>query len=314
LAEKVAVIGSGPAGLTAAIYLSRASLPPVCFEGFIEGGVAGGQLMTTTEVENFPGFPEGIQGPELMTRMRSQAEKFGTKFISEDIIELDLKTYPFVIQGSSAVVEAQSVVVATGATAKKLNLPSEQRLWNRGISACAVCDGGLPAFRNQRLVVAGGGDTAMEEAMYLTHFASEVCLVHRRDSFRASKAMQEKVFENSKIRIIWDTVLEDAAGEDRLEAVLMKNVKTGEISTLEAKGLFYAIGHKPNTSFLKDQIDMDEDGYILTKPGTARTNIEGVFAAGDVQDKHYRQAITAAGSGCMAALECERWLCGKGVK
>jgi thioredoxin reductase (NADPH) len=313
LAEKVVVIGSGPAGITASIYLSRASIPPLCFEGFIEGGVAGGQLMITTEVENFPGFPEGIEGPELMARMRSQAERFGTRFLSEDVYEIDLHSYPFVVKGSSSVAEAYSLVVATGATAKKLDLPSEKRLWNRGISACAVCDGGLPVFRNQKLVVAGGGDTAMEEALYLTHFASEVFLVHRRDAFRASKAMQEKVFANAKIRIVWDSILEDALGENSLEGVVIKNVKTGEISRLSAKGLFYAIGHKPNASFLTGKIAMDDEGYIITRPGSAATSVEGVFACGDVQDKHYRQAVTAAGSGCMAGLECERWLCSKGV-
>lgn len=313
MAEKVAVIGSGPAGLTAAIYLSRASLSPVCFEGFIEGGVAGGQLMTTTEIENFPGFPDGIDGPELMTRMRSQAQKFGTKFIPEDITGLDLSVRPFVVKGSGATVEAHSVIIATGATARRLELPSEPRLWNRGISACAVCDGGLPAFRNQKLVVVGGGDTAMEEAMYLTRFASEVFLVHRRDAFRASKAMQERVLANPKIKVLWDSVVQDAEGERSLEGVAVKNVRTGDVSKLEAKGLFYAIGHRPNTVFLKGKLELDEEGYIVAEPGSSKTSVEGVFAAGDVQDKHFRQAITAAGSGCMAALECERWLCAKGV-
>jgi len=313
LTEKVVVIGSGPAGLTAAIYLSRASLAPVCFEGFIEGGVAGGQLMTTTEVENFPGFPDGIQGPELMARMKEQAARFGTRFIPEDISGIDLDVYPFVVRGNVETVEARSVIVATGATAKKLGLPSEAKLWNRGISACAVCDGGLPAFRNQRLVVVGGGDTAMEEAMYLTHFASEVALVHRRDAFRASKAMQERVLQNPKIKVEWDSVLVDALGEKALEGVVLKNVRTGGTKTIEAKGLFYAIGHQPNTGFLAGKVTLDEEGYIAAEPGTARTSMEGVFAAGDVRDRHYRQAITAAGSGCMAALECERWLGSKGV-
>lgn len=313
MAEKTVIIGSGPAGLTAAIYLSRASLTPVCFEGFIEGGVAGGQLMTTTDIENFPGFPEGIGGPELMSRMRDQAQRFGTRLIAEDITGIDLSASPFEVRGSSTAVYAHSIVIATGATAKRLNLPSEPKLWNRGISACAVCDGGLPVFRNQKLVVVGGGDTAMEEAMYLTHFASEVILVHRRSAFRASKAMQERVISNPKIRVVWNSVIEDAEGERSLEGVIVRNVVTGEKTRLEAKGLFYAIGHQPNTGFLKGQMELNDEGYIVTGPGSSRTSIEGVFAAGDVQDKHFRQAVTAAGSGCMAALECERWLCEKGV-
>ncbi len=313
MAEKTVIIGSGPAGLTAAIYLSRASLAPVCFEGFIEGGVAGGQLMTTTDIENFPGFPEGIGGPELMSRMRDQAQRFGTRLIAEDIAGIDLSASTFEVRGSSTTVHAHSIVIATGATAKRLNLPSEPKLWNRGISACAVCDGGLPVFRNQKLVVVGGGDTAMEEAMYLTHFASEVVLVHRRSAFRASKAMQDRVINNPKIRVVWNSVIEDAEGEKSLEGVIVRNVATGEKTRLEAKGLFYAIGHQPNTGFLKGQMELDDEGYVVTGPGSSRTSIEGVFAAGDVQDKHFRQAVTAAGSGCVAALECERWLCEKGV-
>ncbi len=313
MTEKTVIIGSGPAGLTSAIYLSRASLAPVCFEGFIDGGVAGGQLMTTTEIENFPGFPEGIDGPELMSRMRKQAEKFGTRLISEDITGIDLSVRPFVIRGSATSVEAHSVVIATGATAKKLGLPSEPKLWNRGISACAVCDGGLPVFRNQKLVVVGGGDTAMEEAMYLTHFASEVFLVHRRDAFRASKAMQERVLQSPKIRVVWNSVLEDAEGDSSLQGVIVRNVATGERTRLEARGLFYAIGHQPNTGFLKGLVEMDDEGYVVTAPGSTRTSVDGLFAAGDVQDRHFRQAVTAAGSGCMAALECERWLCEKGL-
>lgn len=311
--EKTVIIGSGPAGLTSAIYLSRASLAPVCFEGFIDGGVAGGQLMTTTEIENFPGFPDGIEGPELMSRMRKQAEKFGTRLISEDITWIDLSVRPFVVRGSAASVEAHSIVIATGATAKRLGLPSEPKLWNRGISACAVCDGGLPVFRNQKLVVVGGGDTAMEEAMYLTHFASEVFLVHRRDSFRASKAMQERVLQNPKIRVVWNSVIEDAEGDSSLHGVIVRNVATGEKNRLEARGLFYAIGHRPNTGFLRGLVDLDDEGYVVTAPDSTRASVDGVFAAGDVQDRHFRQAVTAAGSGCMAALECERWLCEKGV-
>ncbi|MFB3851662.1 MAG: thioredoxin-disulfide reductase [Acidobacteriota bacterium] len=308
--EKVVVIGSGPAGLTACIYLSRAMLSPLCIEGFIAGGVAGGQLMTTTEIENFPGFPEGITGPELMMKIKAQAEKYGTRFLSEDVVKVNLKEKPFKIESSGRVIEAESLIIATGATAKKLNLPSEAKLWNKGISACAVCDGGLPFFRNQVLAVVGGGDTAMEEALYLTHFASEVLLIHRRDAFRASKAMQQKVTTHPKIKILWDSVVEDALGENFLEGIKVKNLKTGKLEEIKVRGLFYAIGHKPNVDFLDGQVEVDSEGYIITKPDSSQTSIEGVFACGDVKDKKFRQAITAAGSGCIAALECERFLQG----
>lgn len=306
--EKVVIIGSGPAGHTAAIYASRAGLKPLMFEGFLAGGVAGGQLMTTTEVENFPGFPEGITGPELMDRMRSQSERFGTRIETEDVEAVDLSHRPFSVRTSSQDVNAESIIVATGATAKRLHLPSEGRLWNKGISACAVCDGGLPPFRNKVLVVIGGGDTAMEEAMYLTHFASQVVLVHRRHEFRASVAMQKRVLENPKIKVLWDTVPVDPVGEAFLSGVKVKNVKTGEESVVEASGLFYAIGHTPNTEIFKGQMELDDTGYIVTQGRSSHTSVEGVFAAGDVQDKVYRQAVSAAGSGCMAALDCERWL------
>lgn len=306
--EKVVVIGSGPAGLTACIYLSRALLSPLCIEGFISGGVAGGQLMTTTEIENFPGFPDGISGPELMMRMKTQAEKFGTTFLSEDVESVDLSKRPFKVKSTSKEIEAETLIISTGATAKRLNLPSEQKFWNKGISACAVCDGGLPFFRNQILAVVGGGDSAMEEAHYLTHFAKEVILIHRRDSFRASKAMQKKVLSNPKVKVINNSVVEDVFGEDFLEGLKIKNLKSEKIEEIKVRGLFYAIGHAPNTAFLKGQIKLDEEGYIQTKPDSTRTSVEGVFACGDVKDKHYRQAITAAGSGCMAALECERYL------
>jgi thioredoxin reductase (NADPH) len=306
--EKVVIIGSGPAGHTAAIYASRANLSPLMFEGFIAGGVAGGQLMTTTEVENFPGFPEGITGPELMGRMREQSVRFGTRIETEDVESVDLTSRPFTVKTASQTVKAHTLIIATGATAKRLHLPSEERLWNRGISACAVCDGGLPPFRNKVLVVIGGGDTAMEEAMYLTHFASKVVLVHRRNEFRASKAMQKRVLENPKIEVLWDTVPVDVVGEAFLTGVRVKNVKTGEEKVVEAGGLFYAIGHTPNTGVFAGQLELDETGYIVTKGRGMHTSVEGVFAAGDVQDKVYRQAISAAGSGCMAALECERWL------
>jgi thioredoxin reductase (NADPH) len=306
--EKVVIIGSGPAGHTAAIYASRANLSPLMFEGFIAGGVAGGQLMTTTDVENFPGFPEGITGPELMGRMREQSLRFGTRIETEDVESVDLSARPFTVKTASQTVKAHTLIIATGATAKRLHLPTEERLWNRGISACAVCDGGLPPFRNKVLVVIGGGDTAMEEAMYLTHFASKVVLVHRRNEFRASKAMQKRVLENPKIEVLWDTVPLDVVGDAFLTGVEVKNVKTGEEKVVEAGGLFYAIGHTPNTGVFAGQLELDETGYIVTKGRGMHTSVEGVFAAGDVQDKVYRQAISAAGSGCMAALECERWL------
>lgn len=308
MAESVVIIGSGPAGHTAAIYTARAGLSPFMFEGFIEGGVAGGQLMTTTEIENFPGFPEGIGGPELMGRMREQSLKYGARVVTEDVESVGLSRRPFTVKGAESAVEARSLIIATGATAKRLHLPSEGRLWNRGISACAVCDGALPIFRDKVLVVAGGGDTAAEEATYLTRFASKVLLVHRRNEFRASRAMQKRVLEHPKIEVVWDTVLEDALGEKMLQGVRVRNVKTGERRELEAGGLFYAIGHTPNTSLFKGQLEMDETGYLVTRGRSSHTSVEGVFAAGDVQDKVYRQAVTAAGSGCTAALDCERWL------
>ncbi len=306
--EKVVIIGSGPAGHTAAIYTARAGLKPLLFEGFIRGGVAGGQLMTTTEVENYPGFPEGITGPELMNRMREQSIRFGTRIITEDVDSVDLSKRPFTIRSAGETVEAKSLIVATGATAKRLHLPSEERLWNRGISACAVCDGALPIFRNRVLVVVGGGDTAVEEATYLTHFASKVLLVHRRGELRASKAMQKRALENPKIMPIWNSVVVDAVGETGLRGVIIRHLPTGSEKTVEAAGLFYAIGHTPNTELFKGQLDMDETGYLIAQPDSSYTSVPGVFAAGDVRDKVYRQAITAAGMGCRAALDCERWL------
>ncbi len=306
--EKVVIIGSGPAGHTAAIYAARAGLKPLMFEGFIRGGVAGGQLMTTTEVENFPGFPEGITGPELMNRMREQSTRFGTRIITEDVDSVDLSKRPFTIRSAEETAEAESIIIATGATAKRLHLPSEERLWNRGISACAVCDGALPIFRDRVLVVVGGGDTAVEEATYLTHFASKVLLVHRRDELRASKAMQKRALANPKIMPVWNSVVVDAVGETGLSGVIIRHLPTGSEKTVEAAGLFYAIGHKPNTELFKGQLDMDETGYLIAQPDSSYTSVPGVFAAGDVRDKVYRQAITAAGMGCRAALDCERWL------
>lgn len=310
MAEKVVVVGSGPAGHTAAIYLGRALLNPLMYEGFMAGGVAaGGQLTTTTEIENFPGFPEGILGSELMNRMREQNERCGGRIETETISKVDFSSRPFKLwTESGAQVEAESVVIATGATARRMGVPGEQDFWQRGVSACAVCDGALPMFRNKPSVVIGGGDTAMEEATHLAKFASKVYLVHRRDSFRASKAMQEKVFANPKIEVIWNSVLISCAGTKSLESVRLKSTVDGSERDLETAGLFYAIGHKPNTDFLVGQVELDDTGYILTKPGSTATSVPGVFAAGDVQDKKYRQAIAAAGSGCMAALDAEHFL------
>lgn len=307
--EKVVIIGSGPAAHTAAIYLARASMQPMLFEGFMAGGIAaGGQLTTTTEVENFPGFPEGIDGTELTTRFRAQSERFGTRILTETVESVDLSKRPFHIRSTEREVWAETIVIATGATAKRLGIPGEEKFWQRGISACAVCDGALPIYRNKVLAVIGGGDTAVEEATHLTKFASQVLLIHRRDTLRASKIMQQRLLADPKVRPVWDTVVEEALGDKNLHTLRVKNVKTGVVSNLEVGGLFYAIGHVPNTSFLGGQLSLDESGYIVTKPGTTQTSVEGVFAAGDVQDRVWRQAITAAGTGCMAALEAERFI------
>ncbi len=307
--ENVVIIGSGPAGHTAAIYAGRAKLNPLMYEGMMAGGVAaGGQLTTTTEIENFPGFPEGISGPELMVRMRQQSLHCGTRIKTETVDKVDLRSRPFKVFVGAEIVEAKTVIIATGATAKRLNIPGEDKLWQRGISACAVCDGGLPIFRNKVLAVIGGGDTACEEALYLTKFASKLVMLVRRDVLRASKAMQERLHADKKIEIKWNTNPLEALGDKFLTGIKIRNNKTSEESVVAASGLFYAIGHQPNTAFLNGQIDLDDVGYIKTIPGTSRTNVEGVFACGDVQDKVYRQAITAAGTGCMAALEAERYL------
>ncbi len=307
--EKLVIIGSGPAGHTAAIYAARASLSPLMFEGMFAAGVAaGGQLTTTTEVENFPGFPEGIQGPELMNRMREQSVKCGTRIETETVDRVDLKSSPFKVFVGEKTIEAQSVIIATGATAKRLNIKGEDRLWQKGISACAVCDGGLPFFRNKVLVVIGGGDSAIEEASYLTKFASKVVMLVRKNEFRASKVMQDRAKNHPKIEILWNTEALEAVGDQMLTGLRVINNQTKQETLLAAGGLFYAVGHEPNTSFLNKQLDLDEAGYIKTIPGTTRTNIPGVFACGDVQDKVYRQAITSAGTGCMAALEAEKFL------
>ena len=307
-AERVVIIGSGPAGHTAAIYTARANLQPVMFEGFSSGGIPGGQLMTTTEVENFPGFPDGIDGQQLMAACRAQSVRFGTRIFTEDVVKADLRRRPFTVASSARTVEAQALIIATGATAKRLQLPGESRLWNHGISACAVCDGALPVFRNKPLVVVGGGDSAAEEATFLTKFASTVHLVHRREALRASKIMAERVLKHPKIEVIWNTVVADVLGREVVEGVRLKDVVTGAERDLACGGLFYAIGFTPNTALFAGQIELDTDGYLVTAPASTRTSVEGVFACGDVQDKKYRQAVTAAGSGCMAALDCERWL------
>lgn len=312
--ENVIIIGSGPAGHTAAIYAGRANLAPLMFEGFMAGGVAaGGQLTTTTEIENFPGFPEGLPGPDLMDRMRAQSIHCGTRVETETVHSVDLSKRPFTVVTDSGSFQARTLILATGATAKRMSIPGEDRLWQRGISACAVCDGALPLFRNKPLVVIGGGDTACEEATYLTKFGSTVHLLVRRDVLRASKAMQDRTKANPKIVIHWNTEAVEALGDKVVAGIRAKNNKTGAVEVIEAAGLFYAIGHEPNTKFLDGQIDLDETGYIRTVPGTTRTSVVGVFAAGDVQDKVYRQAVTAAGSGCMAALEAERFLSDEGI-
>jgi thioredoxin reductase (NADPH) len=306
--KDLVIIGSGPAGHTAAIYAARANLKPFMFEGYVTGGSAGGQLTTTTDVENYPGFPDGIQGPELMQLFRKQAERFGTEMVGEDIVEVDFSKRPFVIKSEQREVKAKSVIIATGAVAKRMGVPNEEKMWNNGMSACAVCDGALPFFKNQPLMVIGGGDTAVEEASYLTKFGSVVYLVHRRDELRASKIMQKRAFDNKKLKIIWDTTFEDAIGDNFVTGARVQNVKSKEVKDIPVAGIFYAIGHTPNTQMFDGQLDLDEIGYIKVKAGTQETNIEGVFAAGDVHDHKYRQAVTAAGTGCAAALEAERWL------
>jgi thioredoxin reductase (NADPH) len=311
--KNVVIVGSGPAGHTAAIYSARANLSPFMFEGYFIGGSAGGQLTTTTEVENYPGFPEGIEGPELMQLFRKQSERFGTEMVQEDVISADLSQRPFVLKSENREVKAHSVIISTGATAKRMGVPSEEKMWNNGMSACAVCDGALPMFRNQPLMVIGGGDTAVEEATYLAKFGSVVYLVHRRDQLRASKIMQERAIKHPKLEILWNTVLEDAVGQDYVTGASLKNIKTEEARQVEVAGIFYAIGHTPNTSIFNGQLDLDDAGYIKLKMGTQETNIEGVFAAGDVHDHIYRQAITAAGTGCAASLEAERWLVEQGL-
>jgi thioredoxin reductase (NADPH) len=317
---RVAIIGSGPAAHTAAIYLSRAELKPVLYEGFLANGTAaGGQLTTTTDVENYPGFPQGIGGSELMEQMKAQSERFGTEIIDKTITRVDLKSRPFKLwaeyedgENDAPAHTADAVVLATGANARRLNLPGEEKYWQNGISACAVCDGAVPIFRQKPLVVIGGGDSAAEEAMFLTKYGSHVTVLVRKDKLRASKTMAKRLLANSKVTVKFNHQAVEVLGEEKARGLMthlkIKNNQTGAEEVMEANGLFYAVGHDPATALIKGQVDVDEDGYVLTKPGTSYTSIEGVFAAGDVQDKRYRQAITSAGSGCIAALEAEKYL------
>jgi thioredoxin reductase (NADPH) len=315
MADSVVIIGSGPAAHTAAIYAARANLNPILFEGFMAGGIAaGGQLTTTTEVENFPGFPEGIMGPELTERFRAQSARFGTIIHTETVNQVDLSQRPFRYVTDEREGTAQALIIATGATAKRDNIPgtADGELWQRGVSACAVCDGALPVFRNKPLFVVGGGDSAMEEAHFLTKFASKVYIVHRRDELRASVIMQRRAQQNPKIEFLLSHRVVRVAGGNGVEVVRVEDLKGGGERDIPAAGLFFAIGHVPNTAFLGGQLACDDQGYIVTTPGTTETSVPGVFAAGDVQDKKYRQAITAAGSGCAAALEAEHFLSAHG--
>ena len=324
MAEKVVIIGSGPAAWTAAIYAARASLAPLVFEGAIsednrlKGTLPLGQLALTTEVENYPGFPDGVDGPALMEQFRKQAVRFDTRVVTDDVVAVDFSKHPLVLSpASNEPVEALSVIVATGARANYLGLESEERFKNRGVSACAVCDGALPRFRNHPLVVVGGGDSAVEEATYLTKFASKVHLVHRRDALRASKIMQQRAFDNKKIQIEWNRTLDEVLGDDQngVTGARLASTADEESIELEAGGVFLAIGHTPNTDFLEGQLELNDKGYVRwTTPQRTNTSVEGVFSAGDVSDDYYRQAVTAAGTGCMAALDAEHWLAEKGFE
>jgi thioredoxin reductase (NADPH) len=299
---RVLIVGSGPAGYTAAVYAARAELDPLMLAGFQFGG----QLMLTTDVENYPGFPEGITGPEMMDVFQKQAERFGTRIVFEDATRIDLSQRPFRVEADEQQLEADALILATGASARWLGIESETRLQNKGVSACATCDGAL--YRGKPMAVVGGGDTAIEEALFLTRFATEVAVIHRRDELRASKIMQERARKNEKIRFVWDSVVDEVLGDDFVTGVRVRNVKTDETSEIPVEALFIAIGHVPNTELLRGQLDLDDVGYIRVTPGRSLTNVEGVFACGDAMDPVYRQAVTAAGTGCMAAIDAERWL------
>ena len=304
---KLLIVGSGPAGWTAALYAARAELQPVVVAGL----ALGGQLMLTTDVENYPGFPEAISGPELMERFQKQAERFGARVFQEDATRIDLSQRPFLVETSERSFRAQALILATGASARWLGLPSEQRLMNRGVSACATCDGAL--YRGKAMAVVGGGDTAMEEALFLTRYATKVTVIHRRNELRASKIMQERALRHEKIEFVWNAVVDEVLGEDFVTGVRVRDVVTGEKRDLPVEALFVAIGHQPNTQLVQGQIDTDEVGYIRVQPGSTRTSKDGVFACGDATDPVYRQAITAAGTGCMAAIDAERWLAAQGI-
>ncbi|XP_073018252.1 thioredoxin reductase NTRB-like isoform X2 [Primulina eburnea] len=309
LKTRLCIIGSGPAAHTAAIYAARAELKPILFEGWMANDIApGGHLTTTSKVENFPGFPDGLGGGDLMERCRAQSLRFGTQIFTETVFKVDLSASPFKIFSDQKIVLADLVVISTGAVAKRLNFPGSDTFWNRGISACAVCDGAAPIFRNKRLAVIGGGDSAMEEANFLTKYGSKVYIIHRRSEFRASKIMQNRALSNPKIEVLWNSSVAEAYGDRTLGGLKVENAGSGEVLDLKVSGLFFAIGHEPATKFLDGQLELDSDGYVITKPGTTLTSVKGVFAAGDVQDKKYRQAITAAGTGCMAALDAEHYL------
>ncbi len=306
--ENLVIIGSGPAGYTAAIYAGRAQLSPIVFEGFEAGGVPGGQLMTTTNVENFPAFPKGIQGPKLMAQMRQQAKRWGAQLITDDVVSVDLKQRPFTIDSADQSVKAHAVIISTGAMAKRLYLPGEELFWNNGISACAICDGASPLFQGTEVAVVGGGDSAVEEALYLTKYAQKIHVLVRRDRLRASKTMQDRLLNHPQIQIHWNCIPLSTHGNEVLNWIRIQDRITQAVSELAVSGLFYAIGHIPNTQLFQGQLSLNSAGYIRTEGKSTATHIPGVWAAGDVQDSHYRQAITAAGTGCMAALEAERWL------
>ncbi len=306
--ENLVIVGSGPAGYTAAIYAARANLNPLLVTGFQRGGIPGGQLMTTTHVENFPGFPDGVLGPDLMDLMKAQATRWGTRLLEADADRIDLSQRPYRVEAEGQTIETQAVIIATGASANRLGLPNEERFWSKGISACAICDGATPQFRNEELAVVGGGDSACEEAVYLTKYGSHVHLLVRSDRLRASAAMSDRVQANPQISVHWNTEVSDVQGDDWLNSLKLRRRDSGVNEELAVRGMFYAIGHTPNTELVREQIDCDQTGYLITKPGRPETSLEGVFAAGDVADSEWRQGVTAAGSGCQAALAAERWL------